>query len=263
MWKWLTNLTNSIPSRLLTFGLILIVGMIVIRLITAIVNRAMKKSKMEKAAHTLIRSVIRIILYLLLGLIAASSLGIDVTGIIALASVFTLALSLSVQNTLTNLIGGFTLLSTKPFKSGDYVEVAAEAGTVDEIGMFYTKLITPDNKVIHIPNGAVVNADIVNYTVTGKRRLTIDITASYDTPTETVLAALYEAADVPGVLDEIAPFAALTGYGEHAISYTLRVWTKTDDYWTVHFAIHERIRKAFENHGAAMTYPHLNVHLEK
>ena len=263
MKDWLINLGSEASLRLLAFALILIVGIIVIQIILAILGKALKKTKMEKAAHSLIRSVTRILLYLLLGLAAASSLGIDVTGIVALASVFTLALSLSLQNSLTNLIGGFTLLSTKPFKSGDYVEIAGQAGSVTEIGMFYTVLTTPDNKITHIPNNSVVSADITNYTTTGTRRLSIDVSASYDAPTEKVLEALRDAANVPGILEDPAPFVALTGYGDHAITYTVRVWTKTEDYWTVHYAIHERIRECFAAHGVAMTHPHLNVHLDK
>ena len=263
MKDWLINLGSEASLRLLAFALILIVGIIVIQIILAILGKALKKTKMEKAAHTLIRSVTRILLYLLLGLAAASSLGIDVTGIVALASVFTLALSLSLQNSLTNLIGGFTLLSTKPFKSGDYVEIAGQAGSVTEIGMFSTVLTTPDNKITHIPNNSVVSADITNYTTTGTRRLSIDVSASYEAPTEKVLEALRDAANVPGILEDPAPFVALTGYGDHAITYTVRVWTKTEDYWTVHYAIHERIRECFAAHGVAMTHPHLNVHLDK
>lgn len=263
MKEWLTNLGWTALNRLVPFVLILTIGLLAIKIIMMIVNKTMKKSKMEKAAYGLIRGVVRTILLLLVGLIAASSLGIDVTGVIALASVFTLALSLSVQNSLTNLIGGFTLLYTKPFASGDYVEIAGQSGTVSEIGMAYTKLVTPDNKIVHIPNGAVVAAEITNYTVTGTRRLTIDINVAYTTPTQTVLDALKEAADVEGILPENGIFVALTGYGDHAISYTVRVWTKTDDYWTVHFAVMERIREIFVARGVAMTYPHVNVHLDK
>jgi small conductance mechanosensitive channel len=194
---------------------------------------------------------------------AASTLGIDVTGIIALASVLTLAISLSVQNLLTNIIGGFTLLYTKPFSSGDYVDIAAESGTVSEIGMTYTKLITPDNKLICIPNSAVVSADITNYSVTGTRRVELKISTSYDAPTETVLKALYETAQVEGVMSDPAPFAAVSTYGDHAIEYTLRVWTATADYWTVYFAMNKKVRTVFNEHGISMTYPHLNVHLDK
>ena len=263
MKQWLLNLGQSAANRILPFILILLIGLIVIRIVLAIINKAMARSHMEKAAHGLIKSVIRTVLYLLLGLIAASSLGIDVTGIIALASVFTLALSLSVQNALTNLIGGFTLLYTKPFKSGDYVEIAGQSGTVSEIGMSYTKLITPDNKIIHIPNSAVVSADITNYTVTGYRRMDIAVTASYDAPTETVLAALRQAANVPNVLTDPAPFFALTGYGDHGVQYVVRLWATNEHYWDVNFAVLSRIRECFADQGVEMTYPHLNIHVNQ
>ena len=263
MIEWLTHLATSIANRILPFLFIMIAGILIIKVVLKIVNKALDKSKLEKAAHSLIKSLIRTVLYLLLGLIAASSLGIDVTGIIALASVLTLAVSLSVQNLLTNVIGGFTLLYTKPFKSGDYVEIASESGTVDEIGMTYTKLITPDNKLIYIPNSAVVSADITNYSVTGTRRVDIAISASYDAPTEKVLDALYEAAKVDGVMADPAPFAAVTKYGDHAIEYTLRAWSTADDYWNVYFAMNEKVRTTFKDSGISMTYPHLNVHLDK
>lgn len=263
MKEWLISLATSLANRILPFILIMIAGILIVKIILGIVNKALEKSKLEKAAHSLIKSLIRTVLYLLLGLIAASSLGIDVTGIIALASVLSLAVSLSVQNLLTNIIGGFTLLYTKPFSSGDYVEIAAESGTVSEIGMTYTKLVTPDNKIVYIPNSAVVNADITNYTVTGTRRVDLTISASYDAPTEKVLEALYEAAKVPGVMADPAPFAAVTKYGESAVEYTLRVWTATDDYWTVYFAMNEKVRETFKDNGIKMTYPHLNVHLDK
>ena len=180
-----------------------------------------------------------------------------------IAEALTLAVSLSVQNLLTNVIGGFTLLYTKPFKSGDYVDIAAESGTVQEINITYTKLITGDNKVIYIPNSAVVSADIVNYSVTGTRRVEINVSASYDASTEQVIAALLEAANVPGALTEPAPFAAVTNYGDSAIEYTLRLWSKSEDYWDVFFAANQKVRECFDANGIEMTYPHLNVHLDK
>ena len=263
MPPWLINLGKALINRILPFVLIMIAGILVIKIVLKIVNKALAKSSLEKAAHSLIKSLLRTVLYLLLGLIAASSLGIDVTGIIALASVLTLAVSLSVQNLLTNIIGGFTLLYTKPFKSGDYVDIAAESGTVSEIGMTYTKLLTPDNKLIYIPNSVVVAADITNYTVTGTRRVELNIAVSYDTPSETVFAALLETAKVPGVMEDPAPFVAVASYKKSTIEYTLRVWTLTEDYWTVSFAMNERVRKIFDAHGVCMTYPHLNIHLDK
>ena len=261
MKDWLVNLGTGTLNRLLPFLFILIAGILIIKIVMKIVNKA--KSKMEKAAYSLIKSLVRSVLFLLLGLMAAASLGIDVTGVIALASVLTLAISLSVQDLLTNVIGGFTLLYTKPFGSGDYVEIAGEAGTVNEIGMTYTKLITPDNKIIYIPNKSVVSADIVNYSDTGTRRVELKVDVSYDSPSEDVFAALLETAQVPGVMEDPAPFVALAAFKDSTVEYTLRVWTKTEDYWKVAFAMNEKVVKCFAAHNVVMTYPHLNVHLTK
>jgi small conductance mechanosensitive channel len=203
------------------------------------------------------------VLYVLLCLIVASGLGIDVTGVVALASVLTLAISLSVQNALTNVIGGFTLLSTHPFSSGDYVETAGQAGTVQEIGMIYTKLATPDNKIVSIPNSAVVSAQIINYTITGTRRTELNVSASYDAPTQAVIDALIQAGTVDKILLDPPPFAAVVKYDTSSICYTLRLWAKTEDYWDMYFLVNQRIKDIFDSQGIAMTYPHLHVHMDK
>ena len=261
--NWFNSLGASILSKLLPFMLLVVVGLIIIRIVMTIINKALAKSKLEKAAHSLIKSVVRVLLYAVLALAAASSLGIDVTGVVALASVASLALSLALQNSLTNLIGGFTLLYTHPFASGDFVEIAGQSGTVKEIGMAYTKLLTPDNKLVQIPNASVVSAEIVNYSCTGTRRVDVAVTASYDAPVDKVVAALKEAANVAGILEDPAMFAAVTGYGDHAISYVVRVWCPTDKYWDVFNAITYNVKVIFDREGVEMTYPHLNVHLDK
>ena len=243
--------------------LILIIGLVVIRLVMEVVKKMMAKSKLEKAAHTLIKTAIQVVLYILLGLTTASKLGIDVTGVVALASVLTLAVSLAVQNLLANVFSGFTLLYTKPFVSGDYVEIAGQGGTVQEIGLTYTKLATADNKSVSIPNSAVTATEIVNYTVLGTRRVSVEISASYDAPTQLVLEALREAGNVPTRLEEKEPFAALNSYGDSAINYVLHVWSTAGDYWTTLFAVNEKVREVFAAKGIEMTYPHLNVHLDK
>ena len=175
----------------------------------------------------------------------------------------TLAVSLSVQNALTNVIGGITLLYTKPFKSGDYVEIAGQGGMVKEINMTYTMLATPDNKLISIPNSAVVAAQIVNYSAAETRRVEVLVSASYDAPTQKVLDALIQAGTVDNVLLEPAPFAAVTAYGDSAIQYSLRLWVKNEDYWDVYFAVNQRVKDIFDEQGITMTYPHINVHLDK
>ncbi len=250
-------------GKLLPVVIILAIGILAIRLLMKLVDTALEKTKLDKAAHKLIKSLLRTVLYILLGLIIASSLGIDVTGIVALASVLTLAVSLSVQNALTNVISGFTLLYTKPFSTGDFVEIAGQSGTVKEIGLTYTKLATADNKVVSIPNSAVTAAQIINFSVSGTRRVDISVSAAYTAPVEDVLAALKQAGKVATALDEPAPFAAVQSYGESAINYILQVWCKGDDYWTTLFDANQNVKAVFDEKGITMTYPHINVHLDK
>lgn len=243
--------------------IVLVAGIFIIRIVNKVITTALNKSKLEKAAHGLILSVVNVALYVILGLIVATKLGIDVTSIVALASVLTLAVSLALQNILANVIGGFTILSTHPFHSGDYVEIAGQSGTVEEINMSYTKLATPDNKLISIPNSAVVAAQIVNYSASETRRVDINVSASYDVPVQKVIDALVLAGTVDNVLLTPAPFAAVTAYGDSAIQYSLRVWVKNADYWDVFFLVNQNVKKIFDEQGIAMTYPHLNVHLDK
>ena len=250
-------------KTLLPAAVILVVGLLAIRVVNTLVRKLLQTSKLEKAAHSLITSLVGVVLYLLLGLMVASRLGIDVTSIIALASVLSLAVSLAVQNMLANVIGGFTLLYTQPFHSGDYVEVGAEAGTVMEIGIAYTKLQTPDNKMISIPNSTVVSGDIVNYNVTGTRRLAIDIRADYAEDSQRVIDALMEAGKVDKVLDDPAPAAVITGYGTDAVNYSLRVWTKTEDYWDMMFLINRNVKDIFAQREIRFGYPKMRVELEK
>lgn len=267
MYVFLQNLWADgvvlFKTKLLPAILIVLVGLWVIQLVMKLLNRILERSRLEKAAYSLIKSAATVVMYAILGLMAASKLGIDVTGIIALASVLTLAVSLAVENALANVFGGFTLLYTQPFRSGDFVEIAGQSGTVREIGLAYTKLTTGDNKMVSIPNSAVTSAQIVNYSATGTRRVDITVRASYDTPVDKVLESLKEAARVPTALQEPGAFAAVRNYGENGIEYILQVWTGAGDYWTTLFEVNRNIKDCFDRSGIGMTYPHLNVHMDR
>ena len=256
-------LTMILSGNLLKAVLTFAVGMLAIRIVMKLIRMTLEKSKLEKAAYSLITSLASAAMYILLGLVTASTLGIDVTSIVALASVLTLALSLALQNMVSNIIGGFTILYTQPFHSGDYVEIAGQGGTVVEINMTYTMLSTPDNKRIAIPNSSVVAAQIVNYSAAETRRVEVVASASYDAPVQKVLDALLEAGSLEQVLSDPAPAAVVTAYGDSAISYSLRLWVKNADYWDVYFAVNKRVKEVFDAEGIEMTYPHLNVHLDK
>ena len=250
-------------GKLASALLVLFGGIVVIRIVMIILRKFLEKSKLEKAAHTLIKSVARVVMYLLLGLMVAERLGIDVTGVIALASVLTLSVSLALQNALANVFGGFTLLYTAPFHSGDYVDIGADSGTVVEIGMTYTKLRTPDNKLISIPNSIVVAGDIVNYSATGTRRVDMTVTAVYTEDCQKVLDALLQAATDDRVLLDPAPSAVVDSFGDSTIRYNLRVWTKTEDYWNVRNDVMMNIKTIFDAQSIKMVYPHIHVYAEK
>ena len=260
----LTSLSGSLFfKKLMGTVLILVIGVLVIRVIMRLITAALEKSHLEKAAHSLIFSLARAAMYILLFLIAASQMGIDVSSIVALASVLTLALSLALQNMVSNLIGGFVILYTHPFHSGDYVEIAGQGGTVKEISMTYTVLATPDNRIISIPNSAVAAAQVVNYSSADSRRVELTVTASYDAPTQKVLDALVLAGTVDKALLNPAPSAVIVSYDDSAIRYSLRIWVKPGDYWDVYFQVNQRIKDVFDQQSIEMTYPHLNVHLDK
>lgn len=260
----LASLSGSLFfKKLMGTVLILVIGVLVIRVIMGLITAALEKSHLEKAAHSLILSLARAAMYILLFLIAASQMGIDVSSIVALASVLTLALSLALQNMVSNLIGGFVILYTHPFHSGDYVEIAGRGGTVKEISMTYTVLATPDNRIISIPNSAVAAAQVVNYSSADSRRVELTVTASYDAPTQKVLDALVLAGTVDNALLNPAPSAVIVSYDDSAIRYSLRIWVKPGDYWDVYFQVNQRIKDVFDQQGIEMTYPHLNVHLDK
>ena len=256
-------LANPLLQDVCRSVVILVAGIFAMRIIQKVLETTLEKSKLEKAAHSLITSLASAAMYIVLGLMVASSLGIDVTSIVALASVLTLALSLALQNMVSNIIGGFTILYTSPFHSGDYVEIAGQGGTVKEINMSYTMLATADNKLISIPNSAVVAAQIVNYSAAETRRVEILASASYDAPTQQVIDALVLAGTVDNVLLDPAPMAVITAYGDSAISYSLRLWVKTADYWDVYFQVNQRVKDIFDAQGIEMTYPHLNVHINQ
>ncbi len=259
----LPKLGNFALYQLLPAVLIFVVGSLAVRIIIKILQKGLSHTHMEKSAVSLVCAVLRIALLLLICLSAVSFLGIDISGIIALASVLTLAISLSVQDALTNLIGGFTLINTRPFTVDDYVEIGGQCGTVQKIGLTYTQLITPDGKTVSIPNSTVVSAQIINFTVQGTRRVDILIHVAYSNDPDLVLDALLRAAQVPTALSDPAPYCAIDSYGESTIGYTLRVWTDSSSYITTLHTVNRNIRDVFKEMGVIMTYPHLNVHVDK
>lgn len=249
-------------SALLKTLVLLLVCLAVIRIVTNLARKLMGRTELDERVKRYGLRCIRMLLYALTVLIVAGSLGIDVTSLIALVSVFGLAVSLAVQDMLSNVAGGLVLLFSKPFSLGDYIENGEVSGTVSEIGLVHTKLDTPGGQRVMLPNSKLVAGQIVNYTVRGVRRADHAITASYDDSAEAVRAACLKAVSrTPYVLPDPAPQVVVTGYGESSVEYHVRFWTDADHYWDAHNASLEEIRRAFDEDGVTMTYNHLNVHI--
>ena len=153
------------------------------------------------------------------------------------------------------------LLTTHPFKVGDFIEVSGKSGTVRQIGVFHTQIATPDNQLVYLPNSQITSAQITNVTGNALRRIEIVVQASYDAAPDTVKEALVRAAQHPKRVDFEPVFARLSGYGDSAISYTLRLWTAGGDYWDVYYDVLENISREFSRSNIEMTYPHINVHM--
>lgn len=262
-WDILWQHLLAFAQKVLIPGVVTaVIGILAVKLLIRLTDKLLEK-KQSNMASALIRTAVRAGLYILLFLTVLTNMGLDVSGVVALASVLTLAVSLSLQNVLTNVFSGMTLLYTKPFIPGHFVTVDGKSGTVREVGLIYTKLTTPDNKIVSIPNSNVVSAEIVNFTETGMRRMEISVSASYDAPTETVLKALEQAAQVEGVLDTPAPKAHIENYGDNAIEYTLFAWAASDAFLDTQYAVRKNIKCVFDRQGVEMTYPHLNVHIQE
>ena len=250
-------------SVLVSAILVCLVCVIAIKIIMKAVDKLLAKSqKMDGMLQGFIRTVIRIALWVVALILVAGSLGIPTASLVAVLSIAGLALSLSVQNILSNLFSGITLLITKPFGAGDYVVVAGNDGVVRTVGLFYTVLDTLDNKVVSIPNSDVTGASITNYSRNPLRRVDLTFSVSYETGTEEVRAAVREAAKaVPQVLADPEPFIVIGDFKESRIEYIVRVWCNSPDYWDVYFGMNEQVRESFAARGVKLTYDHINVHM--
>ncbi len=250
---------STLISAVLTFITCFIVMQIILKTLERVLGRA---NKIDGTLKGFIHSAVKIILWILTGIIVAGALGIPTTSLVALISIAGLALSLSVQNILSNLFSGLTLLVSKPFKSGDYVEVGGRNGIIKSVGLFYTQLNTLDNVSINIPNSDVTGTTVINYSREPLRRVDRFFSAAYESSTEDVKAAIYEAISRDEkILRDPAPFVRLSEYKDSCIEYTVRVWCKCADYWDVFFNLNENVRESFAEKGVEMTYNHMNVHI--
>ena len=259
LWETIEAIT---ASNIFSAVIAAVVCLVVIKILLKLMTRALGRSKLDVPLQKLLCSVLQGVLWSVAAIIVLGCLRIEVTSLVALLSVIGLAFSLALQNFLSNLAGGMQILASHPFKLGDFVDAGGCSGTVTEIGVFYTKLTTPDNKLVQLPNSTIVSANITNFSAQPTRRVDLKVSASYNAPTDQVIALLRGlAGEHPLVLAEPEPVVHVDEYGDSAIGYVMRVWTANADYWTVYFDLMDGFKPAFDKAGVEMTYPHVNVHM--
>lgn len=235
---------------------------VIIKILSGIIRRTAVKMKIADSGVGFIVSVSRIILYFIAIIISCDYIGIPVSSLLAVLGVAGLALSLAVQDLLSNLLSGFVILMTKPFTDGDIIEIGGKTGTVKRIGFMHTRLRTGDNKIIYIPNHEVSVSNIINYTRESTRRVDLCVSASYDHTAEEVRRSLMKScARVKGIHADPMPFVGVKEYASSAVIYDVRVWCKATDYWDIYYALNEQIKVGFDADGIEMTYDHINVHM--
>jgi len=252
-------------EKLMTGVLVLVICLVVSRILMRLFSRLLKRVNhiIDTSLHSMLKTTLRIVLYFISIVFAANTMGIPVTSFLALFSVVGLAVSLAVQGVLSNLAGGVIILASKPFTLGDFIETDTVTGTVKDIGFLNTRMVSPDGKMIHVPNSLLHSSKLINYSSSGKRRIDILVNMSFHASPENVRAAAMEAiGSVNGILADPAPEVLLENYAESAVQYTVRVWGQAQDFLTVRYALNEALFTAFRKHELEITYPHINVHMQ-
>ena len=214
----------------------LICGCLIIKNLLLLVKLTLLSTKLDNALINFVLTIVKFALYLFLLLYILSVLGIPLTGVVGAISALTLAIGLSVKDLIGSVANGFMLVTTHPFKENDYVEIDGLGGTVNEINLMHTVLTTPDNKKIILPNSQVFNSPIVNSYANETRRMALVFGVANSSNTNNVKEILLRTANAhPMVLKDPAPVVHYNMQDSSAINFTLRIWTKTKDYWTVNF----------------------------
>lgn len=260
--KILNGIIGFLPTLLLAI-VIYIVGVFVNKAVLTLFAKGTERSRMDQTVKKFLSSVIKIIITALVLIIVLTVLGIPMTSIITVLGTAGVAVGLALKDSLANVAGGVILLINQNIKVGNYVEIGAYSGTVEEVSILFTKLATPDNKDIYIPNGIAATSAITNYSSEGVRRVDMVFGISYDNDHRKAVAAINEVVEShPLILKDNPPFVRLSELGASSLNITVRVWAKCDDYWTVYFDLIEQVKEKFDKENIVIPYNQLDVHID-
>lgn len=265
------SLWSTIINWCATTGIKFVIGLIAVFILFKVTNfltkKLYKKLQARQADETLSRvgtQALRVGFKGLVLICFIGYIGIETASISALIASVGVAIGLALQGSLSNFAGGILVIILRPFKIGDYITTSGESGTVEDIHMFYTVIVTPDNKVIHIPNGTLANNVIVNTSTKETRRVEVVMSVSYDTSFEDAEKVINEVCSRNAMIfNDPAPFVGIKEYGASSIDLNIRVWTNNKDYWTVNKYLLIELKKAFDDNGIEIPFNQLEVAIKQ
>lgn len=263
---------DSLPDKLIEFGIrvlltliVVFIGIKVIGLIRKIVRKAMEKGSVEKGVIQFTDGLIKAVLGIVLILWVAVNFGVQATSVAALISSVSIAIGLALQGSLSNFAGGLLILILKPFKVGDYIreDTYGNEGTVKEISLFYTKLLSYDNKTIILPNGTLANTSMANFSQDGKRKVDLKVEVSYDADIKFVREKIFEVlGENKNVLQDMQKLVYVHELASNGVKIGVRCYTNADTYFPLYWELLEGIKIKFDESGIGIPYPQVDVHLE-
>ena len=262
LWNQLSELLSSFGISLFIALSILIIGRQVVKILIKVISTALERSNTEDTVRIFVTNLLNTLLMIVVFIAAINQLGIQTTSIIAVLGAAGLAIGLALQGSLSNFAAGILIVIYRPYKVGDYIQADNHLGTVDDIQIFSTVLKTPDNKLVIVPNGSIMNGSIVNFSNQDKRRVDIIASCSYEDDIDKVKSVL---ADILSrddrILNEPKPRIAVSELADSSVNFIVRPWVKNSDYLDVYYSLLEEIKKRFDQEGIAIPYPQTDVHI--
>ena len=262
LWNQLSNLLSSFGISLFIALCILIIGRQVVKILIKVINSALERSKTEDTVRIFVTNLLNTLLMIVVFIAAINQLGIETTSIIAVLGAAGLAIGLALQGSLSNFAAGILIVIYRPYKVGDYIQADSHLGTVHDIQIFSTVLKTPDNKLVVVPNGSIMNGSIVNFSHQEERRIDLIASCSYEDDIDQVKSIL---ADILSkndrILSEPKPRIAVSELADSSVNFIVRPWVKNADYLNVYYSLLEEIKKRFDQEGISIPYPQSDVHI--
>ena len=262
LWNQLSELMSSFGISLFIALFILVIGRQVVKILIKVISSALERSNTEDTVRIFVTNLLNTLLMIVVFIAAINQLGIQTTSIIAVLGAAGLAIGLALQGSLSNFAAGILIVIYRPYKVGDYIQADNHLGTVDDIQIFSTVLKTPDNKLVIVPNGSIMNGSIVNFSNQDKRRVDILASCSYEDDIDKVKSVLADILSKDDrILSEPKPRIAVSELADSSVNLIVRPWVKNSDYIDVYYSLLEEIKKRFDQEGISIPYPQSDVHI--